>query len=165
MKGRKRNRNRGSILVVFTKREPSLPSKPKRYLKGYYGCGSTPMVPFWGAPPILEPFPILIRLNRMFIGGTIWLLTHGHTEQRNSKVVTREKTDFSKNQCAQSKDENTSVTHLCQPPHGLHHEMILIPVVAVEPWKRGFSLHQRLQAPARSHVPIWAAQTDPPITV
>ena len=32
---------------------------------------------FFGAPPILEPI-LVVGLNRMFTGGTIWLLTHGH---------------------------------------------------------------------------------------
>ena len=35
------------------------------------------MVPFWRAPPILEPILVVIG---MFTGGAIWILTHGHME-------------------------------------------------------------------------------------
>ena len=45
-------------------------------------------IPFWGfgAPPILEPI-LVVGLNRMFTGGTIWILTHGHIVLRSQELL------------------------------------------------------------------------------
>ena len=45
---------------------------------GVTQSGSKPMVPFWGrcTTHLVE--------NGMFTGGTIWMLTHGHVDQRGN---------------------------------------------------------------------------------
>ena len=50
-----------------------------------YGCGSKPLVPFWGRST--THFSLFFAGIGMFTGGTIWILTHTHMVAIESKLL------------------------------------------------------------------------------